>query len=277
MYRKWGGFGGDRFDGFSRYKGFGYALLVYFTTIALDLNIFPRYQDRVFFDCMHSEHRMDIFNARNLKLLKELSSDRINDICAEIRELYSHVQRNLKNAGLKEVRLRREIKRDKSGYLESWIKLKKNAEAKSQKKINVHMDVLNSFGEEGAYKQYKGISLELTIPIEEVFYCSNLVGDCTGEKQPMETGEWVILNRSFDGIASIPTSSIKITSDEWNNISDIDVSDPEAIVKQYNPMPVLFERRDPSCCLYGTHGLKRKFRYRLMYYLEKIILGTSKE
>ncbi len=83
------------------------------------------------------------------------------------------------------------------------------ADLLGKEKIPVHMDVLNSFTDTKNKGGYGSISVELSIPAEDVFYSYLMF-----PSNQMEGEEWVIMNRSSTGVVEIPISSIVISDDK---------------------------------------------------------------
>ncbi|MEX6035786.1 hypothetical protein [Providencia hangzhouensis] len=72
------------------------------------------------------------------------------------------------------------------------------------------MDTLNSFGDQNCY--WADIALELEVPAKDIFYCSQLIADRPFHSKTVESGEWIVINRSPTGVVHIPVSSIRIRS-----------------------------------------------------------------
>ncbi|QZY94324.1 hypothetical protein [Pantoea dispersa] len=82
---------------------------------------------------------------------------------------------------------------------------KSAADLLGKEKIPVHMDVLNSFTDTNDKGGYGFISIELSIPAEDVLYSYLMF-----PSDQMEGEEWVIMNRSSTGVVEIPASNIII-------------------------------------------------------------------
>jgi len=262
-------YGKDRIiRGFNSVKGDGYALLVYFAMQVLGVSRLPFCQDRVFTKGLWQQEPFRNF------LTNDLTDSVVEEIIHEVRALYDHVQSAFKQKGIKTVNLRREIHRHdgcesdycgvhNDGYAERIVMLKKSAELLGMEEVEINMDVLNSFGDEGEY--WKGLTLRLEIPVTDVLYCSNLIADREGEeKHTVETGEWVVVNRSLTGVVGIPTDSIVVDDKMWRNIQDVGEQEARQFIKEYSPIcleaPYDMLNREK----YFKSGIRRTLRHLLI-------------
>ena len=112
---------------------------------------------------------------------------------------------------------------------------------------------------------WEGLTLRLEIPATDVFYCSNLIADREGEeKDTVETGEWVVINRSLTGVARIPTNSIVIDEKMWRNVQEIDEMDAERFIKGYSPICLKAPYDMLNREKYFKSGIRRSFRHRFV-------------
>ncbi|MGG6158244.1 hypothetical protein [Pantoea allii] len=217
--------------GFSEEKGNGYAILLWFySKLFGDLKL-PVNNDRNYFI-----HKEDVD-----KTIKSLNELQLNEVMSELKEIYNGTQKALRDVGVSHINLRREIapgqirimgwssakispfgifEMDYSGML---MLCKASAEVIGRKTIPVFMDVINSFTDTNDKGGYGSISLELSIPTEDVLY-SHL----NFRTDEIEGEEWVILNRSPTGMVELPVSSIVIIDKEVesfykNCYSNIDI------------------------------------------------------
>lgn len=247
----------ERVSGFNYGKNtFGYILLSYFTARALGFKRLPFCEDRIYASALKSD--------ADSKTLEKLDGKRVESICNELTSIYQHTQTKLKRAGSLTVNLRREIRNVNSndGYVETLIRLKKSADLLNLKEIQIEMDTLNSFGDEGHYRDCNGVSLELQIPIEDVLYCSNLIENTEGEYQSknVETGEWIIVNRSPNGVVSLPTSSILYKDSYWKDTKPFPVEQDRSFIN--NPI-ILRSRYEPEV-IYSRASLHSTFKQRFV-------------
>jgi len=234
---------GDSIVGFNYGKDNGYALLQYFASRALGIHRLPLCEDRIYFDAG--------VRARILQpLLAKLDEARVAEICAEVVELYKHTQRALAQVGLTEVSLRRELaaKPDSmtrsEDYANTLVRLHRSATLLGLEAVDVEMDTLNSFGDENAYK--RDVTLEVTIPARDVFYCSELIKARDNVQAPVETGEWVIINRSPNGVVRVPTRSISFDQAMFREDRPFTIDRAREFMESYVPVVVRAPMRTPS-------------------------------
>lgn len=225
----------ERVLGFNEGKSFGYALLSYFTSRALNIPRLPFCLDRIY-------HQFSFaMSTTDRKILNALDEEKVEKICGELKEAYIHTQESLKDAGLKSVFLRREL----TYYSATIINLIKCSRLLDLRTIEIEMDTLNSFGDADEY--HKEFSLELEIPIENILYCSSLIDSHNCKEVLVEDGEWVVINRSPNGIFQIPTKSIVIRKDcsDRSKITVTDARSAEQFMKDYSPLYIrqFFESR----------------------------------
>lgn len=252
--------------GFNRGKESGYALLTYFASRALNFRRLPFCEDRIY---------TSYFSAKYFpkEILKNLDNKTIQAICDELSKLYQHTQLKLSQAGLTSIAIRREIHSDENGYVETFIRLKKSAELLSQDHIEIEMDTLNSFGDEGHYKCSTGlgVTLELNIPIKDILYCSKLIGNRPSESATMESGEWVVINDSPNGVLRIPTSSIHFRDDMWNEYGkrEFTRTDAEKFMQTYNPiiLRTMFRTEAQRSTQWLQPTLKQRFVKKLLRHI----------
>lgn len=239
----------SRFEGFNRDKRFGYALLTYFATTALNFRRMPFCEDRVY--------RQYFFETEKYsEILNELDQQRIQSICDELYEIYQFTQDALKRTGLSHVRLRREIKisqshHNKPSQAEHIIKLKEAAKLLGMEYVNVEMDTLNSFGDEGAY--VTDVRLELEMPIEDILYCSTLIGNRSVSSNTMESGEWVVINRSPTGIVKLPVDAISYHNSMFSFYHQMTENTARDFLYKHNPFVI--EGLHGFVDMYGTQGI----------------------
>ena len=249
-------------QGFNSWKGDGYALLTYFASRALGFRRFPFCEDRIY--AKHFIQSQD-FKA----ILKQLDEQKIQTICNEVRAIYGHTQYKLSQKNIKFIRVRREIKSDEDryGYAETLIRLKQAGDLLHLNDVEIEMDTLNSFGDEGLYKSL--VTLELEIPVEDVFYCSCLIADRHGISKTMETGEWVVINKSPTGVVSIPTSSISYSPKAWGKQNPFDENKAQKFIDGYQPILIRDICRNQYRCV--TTGLKKTILHKLASWLYKCV------
>lgn len=254
MYRS------DRVSGFSYGKGLGYALLTYFVSQALGFRRLPFFEDRIYCEYIYND-RLNI-----LKNSYQLNENDICEIVEELNDIYQHTQKKLKEAGLSTVKLRREIASNGTGYAETIMKLKDCAQLAGRNTLLFEMDTLNSFGDEGAYKHLSDVTIEHEFPAKNILCCSNLVeSKSSRDLDLMETGEWIVINRSPTGLVELPVEAIRYDLKNWNNKNAIDLESAETFLSNNLPMKhrnvTYFEEN------YGTQGRAMRMRKKIARWL----------
>ena len=202
--------------GFSDKKRNGYAILLRLMSMALNVNDEPVDDDRIF-----TRYRKEV-NA----FIASLNKTQLNEIVGELMKIHLHLQGILNAAGVTHIKLRREIGpkelprhkinvvtlsshfSERLAYSDLLMLYKSAADLIGKEKIPLHMDVLNSFTDTNNKGGYGSISIELSIPAEDVLYTYLMF-----PSGKMEGEEWIIMNRSLTGIVEIPLSSIVISDD----------------------------------------------------------------
>lgn len=106
------GFNNDpnRVTGFNAGKLFGYALLTYFTSRALNIQRLPFCEDRIY---TSFSGQQDSY----INILSQLNEKRVESICCEIKHLYQHTQRQLQKKSLHAVNIGRKIRGPNNDYV----------------------------------------------------------------------------------------------------------------------------------------------------------------
>lgn len=232
--------------GFTIGKGLGYVLLSYFVRKAFGIHRFPFFEDRLSASVPNGEHRSI------KKILPLLTETRVDDICYELRRLYEHGQQQLAECGLRTVQLTRRVQNESNGfwgsnnYADLLVRLKEAAEYLGHNYIQFEMDFLNSFGDDGGYSHYP-VTMQLAIPAHDVLYCSAFVGSREksafgGDKDAVESGEWVILNRAPDGVVEVPSSAISYREEAYRALYKPTEHEHRQFWEDYQPY--VFRRQD---------------------------------
>lgn len=260
----------NRVQGFNSDKAFGYALLTYFSSVALGFRRLPFCEDRIYTGYFSkTEQHADI--------ISQLNSPRIELIAEEVRRLYEHTQASLKRVGLDEVNVRREIKRTNSfngtgseqNYAETLVMLRMSCDVLGLSEFEIEMDTLNSFGDEGLYASV--VTLELTIPAKDILYCSALVGDRDGEPGTVESGEWIVINRSATGLVKLPSESVIVSHDMWKHDNPITLDRATDFINTYQPIVLRpFYKNERMS---GTYGVRPSIKHKLAKRVLKLIVG----
>lgn len=248
----------ERVSGFNYGKGHGYSLLTYFVSQALEFRRMPFFEDRFYSKYIEKNRRpasTSIF---------QVSTDDIHEIVEEVNVIYQHTQKKLEEASLSTVNLRREIAANGTGYAETLIKLKECAQFLGKETIQFEMDTLNSFGDEGGYKHLADVTIEHEFLARDVLYCSNLIESESGSNL-MESGEWIIINRSPTGLVELPISSIKYDSKNWSDKNKITAKSAENFY--LNHIPIEYRNVTYLEKSYGTQGKFMSLRKKISKWL----------
>lgn len=253
------GVGDDNLDtkhaitGFNRSKDLGYALLTYFANHALNIKRMPFCEDRIYYRAF-----IDTPHEKLKHILNELNEYRIDSIIDELKEIYSHTQKMLEPHNT--IKLERKIKSqenryssDDHSYAETLIILKKSCEILGIRECKIEMDMLNSFGDEGAYDG--DVKLQMNIKKEDILYFSNIFKFNTAQKKPVESGEWVIVNRSPTGVMTIPTEAIIFDENQWS-YPKLTLQDAQEFMQNYEP--VMLRSHFRATKDYGAFGIEKK-------------------
>ncbi|KVT89048.1 hypothetical protein WL76_30190 [Burkholderia ubonensis] len=185
------------------------------------------------------------------KLIQTLSPDRLHKLVEETRALYAHTQSCLSEAGLKTITLGRRLycKTDatnaRADYGHMFVALWQSAKTLGLDEIEIEMDSLNAFGDDGAYQHYP-IAMRLAVPAADILYCTNLVVNRENPEGSVykrgagETGEWQVINRSPSGVVRLPADAIHIDEEllePWNRYKD--PNHARSFLQRY--MPVYIE------------------------------------
>ncbi|MGC0623710.1 hypothetical protein [Escherichia coli] len=70
------------------------------------------------------------------------------------------------------------------------------------------MNILNFFNDENEY--HGRVKLELDIPASDILYCHDFIDSKHVNTWLVEPHEWAIINRSLNGVVTVPVSVINI-------------------------------------------------------------------
>lgn len=221
-------------SGFSKDKKTpGFSLLTFFIAKVFNIHRLPGCHDRTQVGTFDN-YSLTGFEKEIEGVLPLLSRERVESICAELGAIYEHTQNKLATKGLSYVRIRREYRYD-DDYARSLYRLKESAELLGLDALQFDMDIINSYGCEGAYDT-GGVFITEEVPIKDVLYCSSLVGNREGKIKTMESGEWVVLNRSLNGVVSKPSSCIEIRRDFWKDDRPFTEKEAREFMDDYSPL-----------------------------------------
>lgn len=240
----------------------GYALLTFLVRQALGLYRFPYCEDRILSGPIPASSKVNIRT-----LLPDLTQSRVEDLVEETRNIYFHTQKCLSDIGLKTINLGRRLycATDPSlpfdGYGHSMIAAWQSAKTLGLDTIEINMDSLNQFGDDGAYAHYP-IALRLSIPAADVLYCSNLIKSIESPESGFssrggESGEWHIINRSPTGAITIPVEAINFDANKlqpWDYYKN--PHNARKFLDNYTPIHVSSLQPPANSYLYTGMGYK---------------------
>ena len=215
--------------GFMKGKGIGYVLLVFFVRRAFqDIYRYPMCEDRNFSKLSHADKTLAY------KILSSLSQSQIDSISEELIKLYEHTQRNISEQNITNITLTRRIQNsDDNKYAECMIRRIEIASSEKKDVIDVEMDTLNSYGDDGGYSHFP-MEITQSIDSKNIFYCSNLIKNRANENsKAVESGEWVVINHSPTGIIQLPTSCLQYDCEDFESFSDRRSKNPTSIIRGY--------------------------------------------
>ncbi|MBM89898.1 MAG: hypothetical protein CMQ41_16160 [Gammaproteobacteria bacterium] len=250
--------------GFSYNKDNGYQLLAYLTELALGFKRLPWCQDRSYLSSKCKDET--IINA----ILNQLTEQKIDELVAEVTTIYAHTQTELKKAGLKTVKLVRHIAATDNDYAQTIMGIRDCAEILGLDYIEFEMDTLNSFScENGAYSHLSDIQIYHEFDVSDVLYCSSLLH--FGDKNSifMESGEWVIINRSANGVIQLPIDSVTYDKTKWLDGLDLksSVAKAEQVIAERTPFHIRQEWDFDNS--YASFGKRPSWKRKLAEFLLK--------
>lgn len=223
-------------------KLLGAALLTWFVQQALGIRRLPFFEDRLL-SSVSCYERDGI-----LAVLEELTPDRVAAIVDEVRGLYAHTQAQLRAKGVSEVHLRRHIDEkepagggrlghgagmQRRGQAGQFAQLRLAAEELGRETVDIDMDTLNSWGDDGGYS-HRAVHLHCTVPAADILLATELVA---GAERRLESGEWIVINRSLTGVVTVPTQSLDVQGlDQERSRRAIQQQTPERVLEHYQPL-----------------------------------------
>lgn len=225
-------------------KLLGAALLTWFVQQALGIRRLPFCEDRLLSSVSRYER------PSLLAVLEDLTPARVETILDEVRRLYAHTQEQLRLKGVGEVNLRRHIDElepvsgdlgraalhagaQHRGQAGQFAQLRLAADALGRETVDLDMDTLNSWGDDGGYA-YRAVHLYCTVPAADILLATELVG---GAERGLESGEWIVINRSPTGVVSVPTHCLDVQGlDQERSLQMLTRHTPERVLAQYQPL-----------------------------------------
>lgn len=250
--------------GFSYGKDNGYQLLAYLTELALGFRRLPWCQDRNYRRGVHNDEKY-IF-----EILKQLDPNTIEQLVREVKAIYEHTQAELSKVGLSKVKLVRHIAAKDNNYAQTIMGIRSCAELLGKNHIEFEMDILNSFScEDGAYGHLSDVQIYHEFDVSDVLYCSSFLH--FGDKNAifMESGEWVVINRSANGVVKLPISSVTYDKAKWSDGLNLgsNVEKAEQVIAERTPFHVRQERDFEMS--YASFGKSPNWKRKLAGFLLK--------
>jgi len=159
----------------------------------------------------------DPFDERARAALARIDRAMLDEAAHDARALHAHTQRVLAGLGLASVRLQRSLhnvgegrwgERLDAGYA-SFVSQVDDASLRlGRTSFRIPMDILSSWCV-GPYGLFQ-VVMEVDVRIEDIAWCSALIASRARDPDApaFEAGEWVMLNRSLDGLASLPAGCV---------------------------------------------------------------------
>jgi len=159
-----------------------------------------------------------------LRLLKEQfdTDEKVQVAIDEIRRIYQHTQSVLKRKGLTTVTLSRSFQDEAAndmdeGYASRVAGCSQAAKFLGQSSFEMPSNILTSWCKGAGYSNYP-VTITVDHPIENIVWLSGVIAS-RGENPhspAVESGEWIIINRSLDGQISIPANSVTVKN--WDKV-----------------------------------------------------------
>ena len=191
-------------SGWTSGKRIGATVLMYLYKNAFNFHRFPIWEDRHFTERVFTMQD----NEENLKslLMDETFLREHDNMIEEIKAVYEHTQKSLdiNYKGEDYVELRRNLSGE---YASILLQIKASALEKNEKIVKIGADILNSFTSSfGSYGM--DAHIDMKIPKKDILCYSNVL-----DWSVMESNEFIVINRSRDGLIEIPVDRIFKTHD----------------------------------------------------------------
>ena len=195
----------DEFHGFRNHKpSIGYVFLCRLVYKAFNFSREIGTTDRIFAELSPKDPLTRIY-----KNYAQFYDEEEENAIEELRNLYQHTQNKLSQYFNENnpLVLKRVISDRHAGkYMEGMRRLYLSAKVLGHHHIPLDMDTLNSYQDISrmAYTTPNRIEISHHIDIANVLYCAPLIAN----SDFIESGEWVIINRSPNGLVTLPLDSI---------------------------------------------------------------------
>ena len=130
----------------------------------------------------------------------------------QMQLIYAHTQAVFRRRNQKTIVLHRSFRDDLhtvEGYADRLISQRCAALHLGLDSFQLNTNLLTSWSESDGYGGYP-VTISVEHPVENVFWGSDLIASKSWhpEKAAVEAGEWVIIDRSFDGRLTVPVSGV---------------------------------------------------------------------
>lgn len=192
-----------------------------------------------------------------LKVFKKLISDwvkvpsKFHEASDDILRIYEHTQSEFARLNITSVSLTRtfsngwgnEPSSEHPGFASRLLTLQKAAVKANRKSFDIPFRILSSWGS-GGYGQ-GGADISMDIPVKDIAWGNLTIADRTGMMHhAIEDGEWIVINRSMNGVVSIPTNAVTskhidpLTIQSFGTISEAEeyLDEQSAMFELENPI-----------------------------------------
>ncbi|QEU01955.1 hypothetical protein [Pseudomonas oryzihabitans] len=189
-------------------------ILTWIVMEALDIKRYPWHPDITQCIKPQSEDSLEILRYLTAYLNTE---EKVQDLIDEMRRIYDFTQDSLLKSGKNYIHLFRSLndgnykadEDNKGGYASNIVKLSKAAIQLKRESFKIAANVLTSWDKNGGYAN-NPVAISMDHPIRNIVWTSDLIA--TKSNYPyspaVESGEWVVVNRSLDGKLSVPAINV---------------------------------------------------------------------
>lgn len=138
----------------------------------------------------------------------------LEEVTLELQQIYRHTQSQFAQMGISTVRLVRSFSDGENyektahhkGFASRLVTLQKAARQLGYESFDIPFRTLSSWAK-GGYGN-STVDVALDIPVEDIVWGNATIGSRISETNAIESEEWVVLNRTKDGVVSIPVEGI---------------------------------------------------------------------
>lgn len=186
-------------------------ILTWLATQAMGVSRFPWHPDQCQIQPPGEDQK-----AGAMEVLKEHFGDpaQVHDGVRQMREIYEHTQAVFRRRNQKIIVLHRSFcddthSGDGQGYADRLFSMACAAEFLGLGSFEINTNILTSWCDGAGYGA-NPITIRVEHPVENVFWGSDLIASKSGriEQPAVESGEWVIFDRSLHGRLTVPVDGI---------------------------------------------------------------------